>query len=61
MIITLVVLGVGVSMLVIEFLTPGRSWPAVTGWWSGAIALNGVQARTVFVAGATWDRWLTDV
>lgn len=52
------VLVIGLTMLVIELLAPGRQWPKVASWWTRAIALNGVQAAMVFVAGATWDRWL---
>ncbi len=48
-------------MLLIELLAPGRRWPQVTGWWTRAIALNGIQAGMVFLAGVTWDRWLQGV
>jgi len=48
-------------MFVIELLAPGRRWPHVTSWWLRAVALNGVQAAMVFIAGMTWDRWLQGV
>jgi sterol desaturase/sphingolipid hydroxylase (fatty acid hydroxylase superfamily) len=54
----LVVLAVGIAMLGIERLAPGRSWPEVRGWWPRALALNGVQIGAVWLAGVGWDGWL---
>jgi sterol desaturase/sphingolipid hydroxylase (fatty acid hydroxylase superfamily) len=56
--VTLVVTAVAVGMMVIEALRPGRRWPRVRGWWLRAIALNAVQVGSVFLAGATYDRWM---
>ncbi|MCH9764585.1 MAG: sterol desaturase family protein, partial [Alphaproteobacteria bacterium] len=61
MITTMIVLGVGLTMFIIELLAPGRQWPKVASWWTRAVALNGVQAAMVFIAGVTWDRWLQGV
>lgn len=56
--VTLVVTVVAVVMMAVEALRPGRRWPKVGGWWLRAIALNGVQVGSVFLAGATYDRWM---
>ncbi len=58
MAISLCVLVVAVLMIGVECFAPGRGWPAVTGWWARAIALNTVQITAVFVAGVAWDRWM---
>jgi sterol desaturase/sphingolipid hydroxylase (fatty acid hydroxylase superfamily) len=56
--VTLVVTAVAAAMMVVEALAPGRRWPQVRGWWLRAIALNAVQVGSVFLAGATYDRWM---
>jgi sterol desaturase/sphingolipid hydroxylase (fatty acid hydroxylase superfamily) len=53
-----VVVGLGVLMLCVERLAPGRAWPRVSGWWIRAIVLNVVQAGVVWLAGIAWDRWM---
>jgi sterol desaturase/sphingolipid hydroxylase (fatty acid hydroxylase superfamily) len=58
MIAVLVVIAVALAMLAVERAWPGRRWPAVRTWWARALAINGVQVGLVFVAGATWERWL---
>ena len=54
----LIVLGVAVTMLLVEVRRPGRSWPKVSGWWTRAALLNSFQAGAVYLAGVTWDPWL---
>lgn len=49
---------IALAMLVIEWVRPGRRWPAVPTWWARALLINGVQIALVFIAGATWERWL---
>jgi len=56
--VTLVVTAVAVVMMIVEALRPGRRWPQVRGWWLRAIALNAVQVGSVFLAGASYDRWM---
>jgi sterol desaturase/sphingolipid hydroxylase (fatty acid hydroxylase superfamily) len=56
--VTLLVTAVAVVMMLVEALRPGRRWPQVRGWWLRAIALNAVQVASVFLAGATYDRWM---
>src|SRR5207253_359635 len=50
-------LGIAVAMIAVELLAPGRRWPQAPGWIARALLLNVVQAGTVFLTGATWDRW----
>jgi sterol desaturase/sphingolipid hydroxylase (fatty acid hydroxylase superfamily) len=52
------VLGVGLVMILVEIASPGRSWPAVRGWWARAILLNGLQVASVWLAARAWDEWL---
>jgi sterol desaturase/sphingolipid hydroxylase (fatty acid hydroxylase superfamily) len=47
-----------VIMFAIERIVSVRSWPKVSGWWVRAALLNGVQAASVYLAGATYDGWL---
>lgn len=58
MIVLLSVIAAALAMLVIEQLRPARPWPRVRTWWPRALAINACQIGLVFVAGATWDRWL---
>jgi sterol desaturase/sphingolipid hydroxylase (fatty acid hydroxylase superfamily) len=58
MLVSLLVTAVALVMMAVEARRPGRRWPQVRGWWVRALALNGVQAGSVFVAGATYDRWM---
>ncbi len=58
MTVTLIVLALAILMMVVERLKPGRDFPAVSGWWARALAVNLVQVGFVFLAGATWDGWL---
>jgi sterol desaturase/sphingolipid hydroxylase (fatty acid hydroxylase superfamily) len=58
MIAVLFVVAVALAMLAIERVWPGRRWPPVRTWWARALAINGAQVALVFVAGATWERWL---
>jgi sterol desaturase/sphingolipid hydroxylase (fatty acid hydroxylase superfamily) len=55
------VLALTVAMFAVERSRPGRSLPAVRWWWTRAIALNLAQVGIVFLAGATWDRWMVRV
>jgi sterol desaturase/sphingolipid hydroxylase (fatty acid hydroxylase superfamily) len=57
-IVLLSVIAAALAMLVIEQVRPARPWPRVRTWWPRALAINGCQIGLVFVAGATWERWL---
>ncbi len=52
------VLLVALGMIAAERTRPGRKWPAVSGWWTRALALNAVQVGTVYLAGFAWDGWM---
>jgi sterol desaturase/sphingolipid hydroxylase (fatty acid hydroxylase superfamily) len=58
MIVLLVVIALALAMLLYEQLRPARAWPATRSWWPRALAINAFQVAIVFVAGATWERWL---
>jgi len=58
MLIPLLVLGVGLVMMGVEVVRPGRSWPQVRGWWARAVLLNSVQGLMVLLAGVAWDGWM---
>jgi sterol desaturase/sphingolipid hydroxylase (fatty acid hydroxylase superfamily) len=59
MFVTLTVLALAIAMMVVERLRPGRTFPTVRGWWMRAIGCNVVQVGIVFLAGLTWDGWLS--
>jgi sterol desaturase/sphingolipid hydroxylase (fatty acid hydroxylase superfamily) len=58
MLVPLIVLCVAIAMMACEAACPGRSWPAVSGWWLRAALLNCVQASMVLVFGHAWRDWL---
>ena len=53
-----IVVALALAMLVLERVRPGRRWAAQATWWTRALAINGFQIALVFIAGATWERWL---
>jgi sterol desaturase/sphingolipid hydroxylase (fatty acid hydroxylase superfamily) len=57
-VIVVIVVALALAMIGLEWLRPARRWPAVPTWWARALAINGAQIALVFVAGATWERWL---
>ena len=56
MTIAIVVL-LGLLMMGVEQLKPGRQWPRVKHWWLRAAVVNALQAGAVFAAGKLWDPW----
>lgn len=58
MLITFIVVGVAVAMMFIESRRPARALPRSKGWWPRALALNGVQAFSVWALGRSLDPWL---
>jgi sterol desaturase/sphingolipid hydroxylase (fatty acid hydroxylase superfamily) len=60
MIITLSVLAVGLLMIVVERLRPGRIWPKVKTWRTRAIIINALQVGVVFLSGTTWEKWMKE-
>ncbi|HEY5039888.1 MAG TPA: hypothetical protein VIJ93_12520 [bacterium] len=59
MTIAYIVVGVGLCMLLVEFLKPGRQWPRVKNWWLRAFRLNAFQILAVFVGGKLWNNWFS--
>jgi sterol desaturase/sphingolipid hydroxylase (fatty acid hydroxylase superfamily) len=53
-----VVVAIGLTMIALERVRPGRPWPRVAGWWPRALALNACQVATVWLAGTAWDGWM---
>ena len=50
-----------VAMGLVERCQPARLWPARPQWLGRAVLLNGAQVGGVFLATATWDRYLPDL
>ncbi len=44
-------------MIVVERVRPGRRLPTAPGFLGRAVALNGIQAASVFLLGSTLDDW----
>lgn len=59
MFIVLFILFVAVVMIIYEYRQPGRSFPKVRNWWLRALFFNSLQVATVYIAGLTWDKWMT--
>jgi len=57
----LIVLLLGLAMLAVERVSPGRSLERVTGWYPRAVLLNVVQAAVAYVSTVTWDHWFPDL
>lgn len=57
MTVLVIVIGLAFAMMIVERLRPARDWPRVRSWWPRALAINGFQIASVFIAGATWERW----
>lgn len=51
---------VGLLMMLIERIKPGRHFPKVKGWWLRAIFFNGLQAGSVLLASLTYDRYFAE-
>lgn len=54
----LVVLVAALLMIACERARPGRAWPEVAGWWTRALAFNGLQALAVLTLGRAVDGWI---
>jgi sterol desaturase/sphingolipid hydroxylase (fatty acid hydroxylase superfamily) len=47
---------IGLTMLAVERIRPGREFPHVRGWLARAIWINSVQVGTIVAAGLIWNR-----
>lgn len=54
----LVVLLAACAMMLVQQAWPGRSFPHVRGFVGRALALNALQASSVYLAGVVWEPWL---
>lgn len=52
------ILSVGLGLLVLERMCPGRALPATKGWYARAALLNAAQFGVVLLGGCTWSVWL---
>lgn len=57
--IPLLVLAAAAVMMLVERLRPGRTLPKASGFHARAIALNGLQAASVYLLGTSLDDWWT--
>jgi sterol desaturase/sphingolipid hydroxylase (fatty acid hydroxylase superfamily) len=48
----------GLMMMLIERLLPGRHFPRVDGWLARAISINGCQVLAILFAGIGWNSWM---
>lgn len=55
------VLTLGLLMMSIERLKPGRLFPSTKNWWVRAVGFNLIQAVSVFIAALTWDIWFEKI
>ena len=55
------VLALGLIMLGVERLHPGRNFERVDGWHVRAVCLNLAQAAVAYLAAQTWDRSFPDL
>jgi|CXWL01.1.fsa_nt_gi hypothetical protein len=53
-----IVIAAAAIMIAVESLRPGVIQPKVPGWILRLALLNAVQVAVVYLAAATWDRWL---
>jgi len=57
-VIVLCVMCLGVTMIVVERLRPGHTFPKVRGWLGRAAAINAFQVGAVYLAGFLWNAWM---
>jgi sterol desaturase/sphingolipid hydroxylase (fatty acid hydroxylase superfamily) len=57
--IPLVVCALAAVMIATERVARARAWPRVAGWWTRALAFNALQFGVAWLAGSTWERWLS--
>lgn len=53
-----IIVAIAGMLILVERVWPARAWPSVPGWWPRALAINAFQVGSVFLAGATWEKWL---
>ena len=53
----LLIIGVGLSLILLERIFPDRVLPKVNGWWSRVVVINIMQFGIVVLGMFTWDVW----
>ncbi|MFN5182277.1 MAG: sterol desaturase family protein [Bacteroidota bacterium] len=54
---TLIIVGVGLFLMILERIIPDQRLPNVKGWWPRVILLNLFQFGILVVGKVTWDNW----
>lgn len=55
------IIGIGISLMVLERIIPDQKLPHVKGWWTRVIIINVLQLGIVILGSYTWDIWLKKV
>ena len=55
-----VIIGIGISLMILERVFPDQKLPSVRGWWLRVVILNLFQLGIVFLGGLTWQKWFHD-
>lgn len=55
------IIGIGISLMVLERIIPDQKLPHVKGWWTRVIIINVLQLGIVILGSFTWDLWLKKV
>jgi sterol desaturase/sphingolipid hydroxylase (fatty acid hydroxylase superfamily) len=56
--IVVAIAALGLLMMIVERLLPGRGFPIVEGWLVRAISINGCQVLAILLAGVGWNGWM---
>ena len=57
-VIAICVMCLGATMIAVEHLRPGHTFPKVAGWPARAIVINAFQIGAVYLAGLVWNGWM---
>lgn len=55
------IIGIGITLMVLERIIPDQKLPHVKGWWTRVIIINILQLGVVILGAYTWDKWLQKV
>ena len=53
----MIIIGVGLTLILLERIFPDRVLPTVKGWWSRVIVINIMQFAIVILGMVSWDVW----
>lgn len=57
-VIAICVMCLGATMIAVEHLRPGHTFPKVAAWPARAIVINAFQIGAVYLAGLVWNGWM---